>query len=145
MIVSNNNFDCDFAKWGLTNDLIKVPHKIEFDLTHQFFLHVGSNMCGMPRDVNGDSGTIRSNLCNTTLATSKSVLLTPMSYLVPIQTPISPSNNTNTEENQTVSTPTVTKFVPTSIEDAQDSSIPPTTTPSLEGALSNRSKGSSDK
>ena len=96
-IVSDASFDRDFAKCGFTNDLIEIPHKIEFDLTHQVSLHVCANICDIFGDVNGDSGTIRSNLSDATLATSQSVLPIPINYLVSIQTPSSTS--ASTQEN----------------------------------------------
>ena len=127
MIASDDSFDCDFAKWGLTYNLIEIPHEIEFNLIHQVSLNVGADICGILGDVNGDSGTIRSNLSDATLTTSQSVLPKPVNYLVPIQTPVSPSNNSSapasTEENRTVLT--VTMNVPSSPENAQDSLIPP--------------------
>ena len=83
-IASDDSFDRDFAKWGLTDDLIEVPPEIEFDLTNQVSLHVGTDIYGILGDVNGDSGTIRLNLSDATLATSKSVLPTPINYIVPI-------------------------------------------------------------
>ena len=78
------------------------------------------------------SGTIRTNLSDATLVTSKSVLPTPINYLVPIQTPIPPSNNTtitlatpraraSTEKKQML--PLVTMTIPTSTDDAQDLSL----------------------
>ena len=127
MIASDNIFDCDFAKCGLTNNLIEVPHEIEFNLIHQVFLNVDTNIYVILGDVNGDSDTIKSNLSGATLTTSQSVLPKPVNYLVPIQTPVSPSNNSSapasTEENRTVLT--VTMNVPSSPENAQDSLIPP--------------------
>lgn len=81
MIASDNIFDCDFAKCGLTNNLIEVPHEIEFNLIHQVFLNVDTNIYVILGDVNGDSDTIKSNLSGATLTTSQSVLPNPSTIL----------------------------------------------------------------
>ena len=96
MIVTDdfgNSFDCDFSNLGLTEDLWEVPHKIKFDMTYQVSLLVGTIICGILGNINGDSGTIRSNLSAAALVTFKSVLPTPINYLNSSQTPIPPSNN----------------------------------------------------
>ena len=87
---SDNSFDRDFAKWGLTEDLQEVLHEIESNFTYQVSLHVGANICGILGNINGDSSTIRSNLSDVTLPTSKSALPTPINYLESSQTTISP-------------------------------------------------------
>ena len=48
---SANSFDRGFAKWGLTNNLREVPYEIEFDLTYQVSLHVGSDICDILGDI----------------------------------------------------------------------------------------------
>ena len=136
----DDSFDRDFAKCGFTNDQIEIPHETEFDLTHQVSLHVYVAICGILSDVNGDSGTIRSNLSDATLCISQLVLPKPINYLVPMQKP--PSAPVSTKENPII--PTVTMNDTTSKEDAQDSSLPPAKIPSEEEASNNRSEGSSD-
>lgn len=89
-------------------------------------MHVCANICGILGDINRESGTIRVNLLAATLVTSQSVLPIPINYLVPIQPPIPPSNNSSAQ----ASTP--------STEDVQDPSIPPATKLSVEKATNNR-------
>ena len=69
-IASDNSFDRGFAKYECIDNLIKVLHKIEFDLTLQVSVYVCTDICGILRDVNGDFGSIRSNLLDATLVTS---------------------------------------------------------------------------
>ena len=118
-------------------------------------LHVGADICGILGDINGDSGTIRTDLSEATLATSKSVLPTPINYRIPIQTPIPPPSNDTTmtlatqnaheskEENQT--TPSDTPMtVANSTDDALTSLTVPATPPSDEEASNNRLKESNN-
>ena len=80
-IASDDSFDYDFAKCGFTDNQIEIPHKIEFNLTNQFSLNVCVDFCGILGDANSDSGTIRSNLSDNTLATSQSILSNPSTTL----------------------------------------------------------------
>ena len=91
-------------------------------------------------DVNGDSGTIRSNLSAITVANSQSVLPVPIDYLVPMQK--LPSASASTKENSI--TPALTTTDTTSTEDVQESLLPSAKTSSEEETSNNRSKGSSD-
>ena len=52
-IASGESFNCKFAKCRFTDDLIEIPHKIEFDLVHQVSFHVCPNICGLLGDENG--------------------------------------------------------------------------------------------
>ena len=78
---SATSIDQCFAKWGLHNDF-DVPPEIEFDLTNQVSLHIGADICGILGDIKGDSGTIRTDCSDATAATSKSLLPTPINYLI---------------------------------------------------------------
>lgn len=51
---STTSIDQCFAKWGLHNDY-DVPPEIEFNLTNQVSLHIGTDICGILGDINGDS------------------------------------------------------------------------------------------
>ena len=124
-------------------------------MTYQVLLHVGADICGILGDINGDSGTIRTDLSEATLVTSKSLFPTLINYLILIQISISPpSNDTtmtvatpnaqeSTEENQT--TPSDTPMtVANSTENVPNSSLVPVTTPSNEEASNDRLKESSN-
>ena len=82
-IVSDESFDREFAKCGFTDDVIEIPTEIEFDLKHQVSLHVCPDIVGLLGDENGDTGTIRSNCSDATIATSKTAPSTPIDYLIP--------------------------------------------------------------
>ena len=71
IIVSDDNFDCDFTKWELTNNLQEVPNEIEFDLTYQVSLHISADICGIFGSIKRDYGTTRSNLSDATFTSSK--------------------------------------------------------------------------
>ena len=139
-IASDNSFDRDFSKCGFTDNQIEIPHKIKFDLTNQFSLNVCANICGIFNDVNGDSGTIRSNLSDAALAISQSVLQKNIDYLAPIQKP--PSSPEITK--QIPSTPIVTITNTISTVDAQESLLIPKKSPLEVAAPNDSSEGSND-
>ena len=53
-ITSSGNFDCEFAKCGLTDDMIKIPFVIKFNLVHQVTMHIYPAIFGLLGDENGD-------------------------------------------------------------------------------------------
>ena len=59
-IASDDSFDREFAKCGLSDNMINIPTVIEYDLVQQITLHICLNIVGLLGDKNGDSGTIRS-------------------------------------------------------------------------------------
>ena len=61
-IAFKESFDHEFAKCGLTDDMIEIPFVIEFNLVHQVTMHICSDIVGFLGDENGDSGTFRSGL-----------------------------------------------------------------------------------
>ena len=63
--------------------MLVIPEEVEFDLQHQITLHLCPDINGLLGDENGDSGTIRSNCLNATLATSKTASSDPIDYLIP--------------------------------------------------------------
>ena len=99
---SANSIDQCFKKWGLHTE-IDVPPEIEFDLTNQVSLHIGADICGILGDINGDSGTINTNCSAATAATSKSLLPTPINYLIkkPPTTPPAASDNMLLQDDAT--------------------------------------------
>ena len=64
-LIATNNSVADinqfFSNCGLSYDFKEVSHEIEFDLTHQVSLHIGADICGILGDINGDSGTIKTD------------------------------------------------------------------------------------
>ena len=82
-IASDESFDREFAKCGFTDDMIEILDEVEFDLRHQMTLHLYSDIVGHLGDENSDSGTIRLNCSNATIATSKTAASTPIDYLIP--------------------------------------------------------------
>ena len=138
------SFDREYAKCGFSEDVIEIPEEIEFDLRHQMTLHICPDIFGLLGDKNGNSGTIRSNCTDATIATSKTAPSTPINYFVPRPKP--PILQPSTVKKKT---PTVTMPDPPDTEDSPTTSpIPATTTPeedaattpSLEEASSNRSR-----
>ena len=107
---------------------------------HQVSIHVCPDICGLLGDDNGDTGTIRSNLSAAAIVTSKTAPPTPIDYLTPRPTPLSPK--TNTLESQPK--PTVYMTDTTNKVDPPESSPTPTATPSIEVAPRDRLEGSSD-
>ena len=89
-IDSDKSVEREFAKCGFTDDVLVIPDELEFDLPHQFTLHLYPDINGLLVDENGDSGTIRSNWLDATIATSKILLSDPINYLVPCPTPLIP-------------------------------------------------------
>ena len=103
---SATSIDQCFAKWGLHNDY-DVPPEIEFDLTNQVLLHIGADICGIIGDIKGDSGTIRTDCSDATAATSKSLLPTPINFLIKsIPTNQDPTSDNMQLEDSTTSAPT---------------------------------------
>ena len=132
-IASDNSFKCEFAKCGFTDDQIEISHKVEFDLPNQSSLDVCANIYSIIGDVNGDSGTIRSNLSAATIATSQSVLPKTINYLTPI--PTLPSSPPSTKQTPPATTGTSTNTI--SMVDAQESSLTPEKSISVEEVPSN--------
>ena len=77
-IVSDESFDREFTKCGFTEDVIEIQEKIEFNLRHQMTLHLCPDIIDLLGDENGDSGTIRSNCSDATIATSKTAPSDPI-------------------------------------------------------------------
>ena len=99
-IDSDESVDREFAKCGFTEDVLVIPKEVEFDLRHQITLHLCPDINGLLGDENGDSGTIRSNYSNATLATFQTAPSDPISYLLPSTT-------------TPITTPTTDKETPT--------------------------------
>ena len=119
-ITSDDSFDHEFSKCGLSDDMINIPDVIELDPAQQITLHICPNIVGLLGDENVDSGTIRSDCSATTIATSKTTPFEIINYLEP--PPIPPLVNP-----APLTVPTSTS---TSKEDATDSSLKPAPTPS---------------
>ena len=139
-IASDESFDREFAKCGFADDVIEIPSEIEFDLRHQMTLHLYPDIVGLLGDENGDTGTIRSNCSDATIATSKTAPSTPIDYLTPRPKPPIPKPSTV----ETEQTPTVPMTDPTDKADAPKTSPTPTTTSSEEDTPNNRSEESSE-
>ena len=121
--------DLDFARCGLSEDLIIMPEVISFDPKNQITLHVTPEVEGLLGDENGDSGTIRTNCSDATLGTFKTAPSEPINYLVPRST-------------ITIFPPTAPPQIPnndTSNDDAPMMQAPATT--STEETLNSRSEG----
>ena len=82
-IDSDESVDREFAKCGFTEDVLVIPPEVDFDLRHQITLHLCLDINGLLGDENGDSGTIRSNCSEATLATFKTAPSDPIDYLIP--------------------------------------------------------------
>ena len=76
-IDSDKSVDREFAKCGFTEDVLVIPKEVEFNLRHQITLHLCSDINGLLGDESGDSGTIRSNYSEATLATFKTASSNP--------------------------------------------------------------------
>ena len=81
------SFERLFTKCEFPDNMIEIPEEVEFNLRHQITLHLCPDMNGLLGDENGDSGTIRSNCLDATVATSKPASSTPINFLVPRLTP----------------------------------------------------------
>ena len=123
-IESDASIDREFAKCGFTDDMLVMPNEIEFDLPHQFTLHLCPNINGVLGDENGDSATFKSNVSDATLATSKTAPSKPIHYLVPAPTLPSITSVLGNDE-----TPTILMNDPTEKADESEISPPPTKTP----------------
>ena len=95
-------------------------------------LHICPDIVHLLGDENVDLGTIRLDCSDATIATSKIVPFKIINYLEP--SPLLPLLNPAPS--------TVPYSTTTSKKDATDSSLPPATTSSTEGALNNRSEES---
>ena len=134
-IESDASINREFAKCGLTDDMLVMPDEIEFNLPHQFTLHLCPDINGVLGDENGDSATFKSNVSDVTLATSKTAPFEPIQYLVPApKLPTVPSVSGNDE------TPTILLNDPNEKADASKTSPPPTKNqkPSEEDTPNNR-------
>ena len=105
---SATSIDQCFAKWGLHNNFKDIPPEIEFDLTNQVSLHIGADICGILGDIKGNSGTIRTDCSDATVATYKSILLEPINYLIKRNTQIpDPTSNNMQVEDSNNNAPTI--------------------------------------
>ena len=95
-IESDESLAREFLKAGFTDGMLARPDIVEFDLQHQFTLHLCPDIKGMLGDENGDSATFKSNLSAATLATSRTAPCEPIHYLVPPTTPPSTSVSVET-------------------------------------------------
>ena len=132
IITSDDSFDRESSKCGLSNEIIYIPEVVELDPAQQITLHICPDIVGLLSDENRDSGTIRSDCSDVTIATSKSAPFQVVYYLLP--PPPTPLLNPAPS--------TVITNTSTSKEDAIDSSETPTPTPSTEVALNIRSEES---
>ena len=116
-----------FAKWGLHNDY-DVPPEIEFDLTNQVSLRIGADICGILGDIKSNSGTIRTDCLDATADTSKSILPTPINYLIkrPPKTPAATNNDMQLQEDVTNTSTSSAEDVSTSGNDSSPKKPPPT-------------------
>ena len=120
-IDSDKSVDREFAKCGLTDDMLVIADEVELDLPHQLTLHLCLDINGILEDENGDSATFKSNVSDTTLATSKTAPSNPIQYLVPSpKLPTIPSVSGNNE------TPTVIMKDPNKKIDASKTLSTPT-------------------
>ena len=121
--------DIEFAKCGLSEDLLIMPEVISFDPKNQITLHLAPDTNGLLGDENGDSGTIRTDCSDATLGTFKTALSAPIDYLVPRST------------TTTFST-TAPPQIPTNDTSNDDAlMMPASATTSTEENLNNRSDG----
>ena len=86
-IASDDSFDYEFAKCGLSDDMINIPNVIEFDPIQHITLHICPAIIGLLGDENGDSGTIRLDCSDATMVTSKTAPFAIINYLEPPSTP----------------------------------------------------------
>ena len=139
-IASDISFDREFSKCAFTDDMIEILSEIEFDLRYQMTLHLCPDIVGLLGDKNSDSGTIRSNYSDATIATYRTAPSKPIDYLIPRPEP--PILQTSTVETE--KTPTVTITDPNDKADAPKTSPTPTTTSSKEDTPNNRLEESSE-
>ena len=123
-------------KASFTDDMLVRPDEVEFDLPHQFTLHLCPDINGVLGDENGDSATFNSNVSDATLATSKTALSKPIHYLVPAptfpsitsasgndETPIILMNDTTEKTDELETSPPPTKSPKTSKEDTPNNRL----------------------
>ena len=101
--------------------MLVIPKEIEFDLRHQITLHLCPDINGLLGNENGDSGTIRSNCSDATLAIFKIAPSDSIDYLILRPTTPIPTPTTAKE------TPTVRMIDPN--DNADSSMIAPPTIP----------------
>ena len=82
-------------------------------------LHIGADICGVLGDINGDSGTIRTDCSAATAATSKSLLPTPINYLIkrPPKTPAATDDDMQLQEDVTNASTSLAEDISTSGND----------------------------
>ena len=131
-IASNNSFDREFSKCGLSNDMIEISEFVHLDPVQQITLHICPDIVGLFSDENGDSGIIRSDFSNATIATSKTAPFVIINYLQPPPPPPLLTPAPSTVPNSTT----------TSKDNATETSQSPATPPSTEVTLNNRSEES---
>ena len=120
-IASDNSFDFEFAKCGLNDDMIEIPTVIEYDPAQQITLHICPDIVGLLGDENGDSDTIRLSVSDAPMAILKTALFAIINYLDPPFTlPLEIQSPPTVPINDTISK-----------EDAPDSLLPSSTTPSI--------------
>ena len=112
--------------------MIEIPEFVELDPVQQITLHICLDIVGLLSDENRDSGTIRSDCSNATIATSKTAPFAIINYLESPPPPPSVIPAPSTVPNSTT----------TSKKDATETLLPPATLPSTEEALNNRSEES---
>ena len=83
----DESVDREFAKCGFTNDVLVIPDEVEFDLPHQFALH----LCPSINRILGDENT------------SKTAPSDPIEYLVLCPPPLIPLPSSVVKEIPTVS------------------------------------------
>ena len=103
-IASGDSFDCKFSKYGLSGDMIEIPKYVHLDPVQQITLHIYPDIMGILGDENGDSGTIRSDCSDATLAASKTTPFALINYLLPpppsvLTAPSTFPNNTTTSKD----------------------------------------------
>ena len=124
----DDSFDREFSKCGLSDDMINIFDVIELGLVQQITLHIYLDIVRLLGDENGDSGTIRLDCSDATIATSKPAPFEIIHYLEP--PPIPPL--TNPAPSKVLKSNTISK------EEAIYSLLIPAPTPSKEEALNIR-------
>ena len=92
----------EFFKAGFTNDMLVRLDLVEFDLQHQFTLHLCPDINWVLGDENRDSATFNSNVIAATLATSKTAPSKPIHYLFPSSTLPSTTSVSGEDETPTI-------------------------------------------
>ena len=127
--------------------MLVIPDEVEFDLPHQCTLHLCPDINGILGDENGDSGTIKTNLSDATLATSKTAPSDPIQYLIPCPKPLTlpPSSVVNETPTVSMSDHTDESDALMTSTTAVTSQVDPSASPPPKGeASSNRSEETGD-